>query len=91
MSSLNVDIQRNGTITERVKTIQDANAQALAASQANKDAPNHEPQAISDTQLALADFLIQQAATVLAAKRQLDPLGHARNARREIGNALKTR
>jgi hypothetical protein len=90
-SKLEVDIVKSATVEDKIKAIQDANAETAEKNKANEDAVLHEPQAVSDAQLLMADALIQQIGVIMKANKQNDLVSLAGNAQKEIGIALSIR
>jgi len=88
---LTANILKRGGVDQKIKALQDANAEALANSKAAGAAIIHERQALSDGQLLMADSLIQRVAFFMNASTQPRALGHMANAHREIGIALTIR
>jgi hypothetical protein len=90
-NKLEVDILKNAIVEDKIKAIQDANAETVEKNKANEDAILHEPQAISDAQLLMADALIQQIGVFMKANKQNDVVGLVGSAQKELGIALSIR
>jgi hypothetical protein len=90
-NKLEASIAKNGTVDQKIKAIKDANAEALAKNRAASDATLHEPQVASDSQLVMADALIQRVAAYMSANKQSRGLSHMTTAHQEIGIALSIR
>jgi hypothetical protein len=88
---LDKDILKHGSVQQKIKAIQEDHAAAAAKSLSKGDAALHEAQVFSDTQVLKAGLMLEEVATVLAARKQKGALGHVEQAIKEVGLALKTR
>jgi hypothetical protein len=89
---LEMDILKKDAVQQKIKALQDANAEAVAKIKNNQNPTISEPQVISDAQLLLADAVIQRVAFYLSdGKQHKTVLNHIRDADAEIGIALSIR
>jgi len=85
---LDANLLKNGTVAQKTKAIQDANAISQAKS---TDGDTNELQAISDHQLLMASTMVQRVGSNLNPSTQKSVLNLLQNANNEIGIALKIR
>jgi hypothetical protein len=81
----------NGNVQQKIRAKQQESAAAQAKRAAKAAGTVHEPQAVSDAQLRAAAALLQEVIPSLATHKGKRALGHAENALKEIGIALRVR
>jgi len=90
-NQLDAEVLKHGSVQQRIKALQDGNAELVARINANQEPTISEPQVMSDAQLMLADALIQRVAPYVQSPQQKSVLTLLRDAHTEIGIALSRR
>jgi hypothetical protein len=88
---LQADLLKQAPIQDKIKAIQDANAEAQAKIVNKQDPAITETQAVSDAQLLVADAMLQAIAPYLDDTKHKNLKAHLRDAHAEIATALAIR